>query len=267
MKMKWRYISYEIGNPYWNMAVDEAILQAHSKDLVPPTLRFYGWNPATLSIGYFQHAKKHIDHETRKKRNFGFVRRLTGGRAVFHDQELTYSVVVSEKHHLVSSSVKGTYRKINRALELGVNRLMLQVDHATNGNQTDFSSAACFDAAGTEEFLVEGRKVIGSAQTRQQGVLLQHGSILIDFDWQAFYDIFSFPSEQSQNKFQENLGTLSQLCKREVTINEVIYAMLTGFEQGLAISLEEQKLTSYETDLAKQLVETRYSTSAWNEKR
>ncbi|WP_051271098.1 lipoate--protein ligase family protein [Shimazuella kribbensis] len=265
--MKWRYISYEVGNPDWNMAVDEAILLAHSKDLVPPTIRFYGWNPATLSIGYFQHAKKHIDHETRKEKNLGFVRRLTGGRAVFHDQELTYSVIVSEKYNLVSSSVKGTYRKINQALELGVNHMMLKVDDTNSSIQTNISSAACFDAPGSEEFLIQGRKVIGSAQTRQHGVLLQHGSILIDFHWQDFYDIFSFPSEQSQKSFEENLGTLSQLCGRRVTIGEVIHAMLSGFEKGLAISLEEQKLTPYEWNLAKELAETKYSTSAWNEKR
>ncbi|MXQ55101.1 lipoate--protein ligase family protein [Shimazuella alba] len=265
--MIWRFIPYQVYDPYWNMAIDEAILIAHHENRVLPTLRLYGWNPATLSIGYFQHAHRQINHEKIEELNLGFVRRMTGGRAVFHDRELTYSVILSEKNPLVSSSVQATYRKINLALETAIKKLTLKVDESVQKIQSETSSAACFDAPGSEEFLIDGRKAIGSAQTRQQGVLLQHGSILLDFDFKTFYDIFTFPTKQSRLQFETRIGTLTQLCNRPIPMEEAMKAVYSGFEEGLSVSLVEQNLSPYEWELAEQLVKDKYSKTEWNEKR
>lgn len=262
--MQWRYIPYEINDPYWNMAIDEAILIAHSENRVPPTLRFYGWNPATLSIGYFQRFDRQIDHTNIKKLNLGFVRRMTGGRAVFHDRELTYSVVLAERNELVSSSVKETYRLLNQAFTAGIHKLRLVVDQKSPKYSQDNSSAACFDAPGSGEFLIEGRKAIGSAQTRKQGVLLQHGSILLDFDWNTFGKIFSFPTEESRKQLEKKMGTFSQLLKRDVNVGEAVHAIYEGFQEGLGVTFQQDHLSEYEYELAKQLVTNKYRTEAWN---
>jgi lipoyl(octanoyl) transferase len=265
--MFWRYIPYEIGDPHWNMAIDEAILIAHGENLVPPTLRFYGWKPATLSIGYFQRADRQIDHDKIQELKLGFVRRMTGGRAVFHDRELTYSIVLSEKSSLVTSSIQETYRKINQAFTTGIHNLKLMIDEESKTFSQDISSAACFDAPGSGEFLIDGRKAIGSAQTRKHGVLLQHGSILLDFDWKTFGDIFLFPTEDSRIQLEKRMGTFSQLLKREVSLDEAINAIYHGFQDGLGIHFQRDTLSSYEYQLAERLVAEKYSNVKWTYKR
>ncbi|MCK9910273.1 hypothetical protein MXD81_14100, partial [Microbacteriaceae bacterium K1510] len=110
---QWRYILTEAMSPAMNMAVDEAILITHSEGKVPPTVRFYTWDPATLSIGYFQKSEKEIDLDAVRHNGLGFVRRPTGGRAVLHDKELTYSVIVSENHPQMPSSVTEAYKVIS----------------------------------------------------------------------------------------------------------------------------------------------------------
>ncbi|MEG0580399.1 MAG: biotin/lipoate A/B protein ligase family protein, partial [Niameybacter sp.] len=97
-KTEWYFISSGPCSPSYNMALDEALLDWHSEGLIPPVVRFYEWNPATLSIGYFQSVDKEIDIEVVKRLGLGFVRRPTGGRGVLHEHELTYSVIVSEDY-------------------------------------------------------------------------------------------------------------------------------------------------------------------------
>lgn len=265
--MNWRYILYHTYDPYWNMAIDEAMLIAHSEGKVPPTLRFYGWQPATLSIGYFQRADKAIDRTKVEELELGFVRRMTGGRAVFHDQELTYSVVISESNPAISPSVHVTHNKLNMALKKGLEQLMLKIDDNSAEVYDTNSSVACFDAPGESEFLIQSRKVIGSAQTRQRGVLLQHGSILLDMDFDTVFQIFRFPTEKVKNNFQNRVGTLAGLQEKSITLEKVIQAFYIGFQDGLHINFIEEPLTSYEWQLAEQLVKEKYSRPEWNLKR
>ncbi len=107
------------------MALDEALLNWHSSGAIPPTIRFYGWNPATLSIGYFQQLEKEINMEKVKEKELGFVRRPTGGRGVLHEHELTYSVIVSEQHPAMPASVTEAYRVISTGLLEGFKELGL----------------------------------------------------------------------------------------------------------------------------------------------
>ncbi len=116
MKETWRFIDSGNCPPSYNMALDEALLEWHSKGFIPPTIRFYGWNPATLSVGYFQKVKKEINMAKVKEYGLGFVRRPTGGRGVLHDQELTYSVIVSEEHPAMPESVTEAYRVISAGI-------------------------------------------------------------------------------------------------------------------------------------------------------
>src|SRR5690606_3816757 len=108
------------------MAMDEAMLIAHSEGKSPPTVRFYGWNPPTLSIGYFQKSQSEIDFAAVERQHIGFVRRATGGRAVLHDQELTYSMIVSEQYPGIPSNVTEAYRVLSEGLLCGFRNLGLQ---------------------------------------------------------------------------------------------------------------------------------------------
>lgn len=274
---QWRFVMSDAMSPAMNMAIDEAILIAHSEGKVPPTVRFYTWNPATLSIGYFQKAEKEIDKEQVERLGIGFVRRPTGGRAVLHDKELTYSVIVSEKHPLMPSGVTEAYKVISLGLLHGFQALGLQaemVSLASEEEKEKYSSpgsSACFDSPSWYELVVEGKKVAGSAQTRQKGVILQHGSILLDMDVEQLFALLRFPSDRVKQRmiesFRQKAVTINDVSPTPVSLNEAITAFRTGFASGLGIDLVDQELTADERQLAEELARERYATDEWNYRR
>jgi lipoate-protein ligase A len=274
---KWRFIVTEGMSPAMNMAVDEAILQLHSEGKVPPTVRFYTWNPATLSIGYFQKAAKEINLELVQEKGIGFVRRATGGRAVLHDQELTYSVVVSESHPEMPSSVTEAYKVISLGLLHGFQNLGLDaemVSLASEEEKEKYSSpgsSACFDSPSWYELVVEGKKVAGSAQTRQKGVILQHGSILLDMDVELLFSLLHFSSdrlkERMMESFRKKAVTINEVSNRPVSLQEAMEAFRDGFATGLKVELVKGELTPEERALAEELAASRYSTDEWNLRR
>jgi len=274
---QWRFILSEPMSPEMNMAIDEAILIAHSEGKVPPTVRFYTWNPATLSIGYFQKAEKEIDLDAVKENGLGFVRRATGGRAVLHDKELTYSVIVSEKHPQMPSSVTEAYKVISMGLLHGFQNLGLSaemVSLASEEEKEKYSSpgsSACFDSPSWYELVVEGKKVAGSAQTRQKGVILQHGSILLDMDVDLLFSLLRFPSERVKERmmesFRQKAVTINEVSAKPVSLAEAIEAFYRGFASGLGVELVRGELTEEEQGLANELAQNRYATHEWNFRR
>jgi lipoate-protein ligase A len=273
----WRFIDSQFQDSATNMAIDEAMLILHSQGKIPPTVRFYGWNPATLSIGYFQKAEKEIHLEAVQKYGLGFVRRPTGGRAVLHDQELTYSVIVSESHPIVPQSVTEAYRVISMGLLHGFQNLGLEAYFSTPTTEKEREalkkprSAVCFDAPSWYELVVEDRKVAGSAQTRQKGVILQHGSILMDIDQDMLFDVFRFPSDRIKERLKSNFATkavaINQLRSSPASLEEVKVAFRKGFEQGFNIQLEDGELTTEELELVQELIQSKYGTNGWNMKK
>jgi lipoate-protein ligase A len=275
-KEVWRFIDSKENDPATNMAIDEAMLLLHSQGKIPPTIRFYGWNPPTLSIGYFQRVENEVDLEAIKEYGLGLVRRPTGGRAVLHQHELTYSVVLSESHPSVPSSVTEAYRVMSVGLLYGFRELGLEAtfslpDSIPSSDLKETRSSVCFDSPSRYELVVEGKKVAGSAQTRQKGVILQHGSILLDIDEELLFKVCRFPSERVKerlrSKFSEKAVTINQLCSTPVTIEKVKAAFKKGFEQGFGIQLLEEGLTNEEIELTKELVSNKYSSDRWNFKK
>ncbi|MDQ0231947.1 lipoate--protein ligase family protein [Metabacillus malikii] len=276
-KEKWRFIDSGNCSPAFNMALDEALLEWHSEGKIPPTIRFYGWNPATLSIGYFQKVEKEIHLENVEKHGLGFVRRPTGGRGVLHDKELTYSVIVSEEHPNMPKTVTEAYRVISEGILEGFKNLGLdayfaipRTDEEKQGLKSP-RSAVCFDAPSWYELVVEGRKVAGSAQTRQKGVILQHGSILLDLDEDMLFDLFKYPNgrvkERMQRAFKSKAVATNELREKPVTINEAKIAFKEGFEKGLNIELETYELTKEEYEHVQRLAQQKYASDDWNYKR
>lgn len=274
MRETWRFIDSGYCSPAYNMALDEALLEWHSKGLIPPTIRFYNWNPPTLSIGYFQTVEKEINLDAVKKHGLGFVRRPTGGRGVLHDKELTYSVIVSEEHPQMPQSVTEAYRIISQGLLEGFQRVGLDAYFAIPKTEAEKEalknprSAVCFDAPSWYELVVEGRKVAGSAQTRQKGVILQHGSIILDIDEDMLFDLFRFANERVRERMQRNFKNkavaINALRETPLSMDEAKEAFRVGFEEGLQIKLEPYTLTAEEEAYVERIAQSRYERDDWN---
>lgn len=276
-KEVWGFLDSGNGSPAFNMALDEALLDWQSKGLIPPVIRFYGWNPATLSIGYFQRVEKDIDLDAVRRHQIGFVRRPTGGRGVLHDQELTYSVIVSESHPKMPKTVTEAYRVITEGILKGFRHLGLDAYFAapkTAGEREALKSphsGVCFDAPSWYELVVEGRKIVGSAQTRQKGVILQHGSILLDLDEDLLFSLFKYPNERVKERmkqaFRNKAVAINDISPRRISLAEAKAAFYNGFAEGLDIKLEPYVLTEAELSFVNKLAKEKYETDEWNFKR
>ncbi|KAA9026267.1 lipoate--protein ligase family protein [Niallia endozanthoxylica] len=276
MKMEevWRFIDSGNGSAAFNMALDEALLEWNSKGEFPPVIRFYGWNPATLSIGYFQKVEKEINIEAVREQKLGFVRRPTGGRGVLHEHELTYSVIVPESHPKMPHSVTEAYRVISEGILKGFHQLGLEAYFAVPTSSQERESlknprsAVCFDAPSWYELVVEGRKVAGSAQTRQRGVILQHGSILLDLDEDKLFSLFIYPNdrvkERMQKAFKSKAVAVNDISSVRVSLEQAKVAFKAGFEEGLNIKLEPYELSETEMDYVKKIASERYENDEWN---
>ncbi|WP_070120698.1 lipoate--protein ligase family protein [Bacillus marinisedimentorum] len=273
-KEKWYFIDSGNSSPAYNMALDEALLDWHGNGDIPPAVRFYGWNPATLSIGYFQQVDKEIDLEAVRKHNLGFVRRPTGGRGVLHEHELTYSVIVSEDHSEMPASVTEAYRVISQGVLEGFRNLGLDAHFAVprTKEQRDAlkapRSAVCFDAPSWYELVVEGRKVAGSAQTRQKGVILQHGAILLDLEEDKLFSLFKYKNDRIKERMQKAFKTkavaINDLREKPVTLYEARLAFKRGFEKGLDIEFIPFTMSPDQEAYVDELVKKKYGNDEWN---
>ncbi|HWR41985.1 lipoate--protein ligase family protein [Sporomusa sp.] len=271
--MKWRVINSGIDCGASNMAVDEAILQAHANGQAPPTLRFYGWQPAAVSLGYFQKAEAEVDLAECQRQGIDVVRRLTGGRSVLHDAELTYSVVVREDEPLIPATITASYRYFSQGLlaglkQLGIDAHMTMPTAAYGQTKRRQASAACFDAPSHYEITVQNRKLVGSAQVRKQGVILQHGSILLKFNPQQIASLLNLPTAETKAAVAAMLAkraiSVAEAANREVSWAEASEAMLDAFGPALGIDLEPGSLSQQEQATARELAVSKYSQPSWN---
>ncbi|QQK75903.1 lipoate--protein ligase family protein [Salicibibacter cibarius] len=276
-KEKWLFIDSGACSPSYNMALDEMLLHWHSEGLIPPVIRFYEWNPATLSIGYFQKIHKEINLEAVERHGLGLVRRPTGGRGVLHDKELTYSVIVSEDHPYMPATVTEAYRVISTGLLEGFKALGLNASFSVPSSESAREelkqprSAVCFDAPSWYEMVVEGRKISGSAQTRQKGVIMQHGVLLIDLDTEQLFDVFLYPSERvrrrMQKAFADKAVPINDLTNEKLDVDDIRAAFTEGFERGLEINLSRYELTPTQEKEVRELAKSRYENEEWTYRR
>lgn len=276
-KKTWHYINSGKCTPSYNMALDEALLEWHSKGEIGPVLRFYEWAPATLSIGYFQSVSKEIDMEQVTKHGLGFVRRPTGGRGVLHEHELTYSVIVSEDYPNMPETVTEAYRVISGGLLEGFRKLGLDANFSIPESKEEIEglkspkSAVCFDVPSWYELLVEGKKIAGSAQTRQKGVILQHGAILLSLDEEKLVSLFKFNNDEQRGRMlsglREKAVAIDRLSKREITTDECAIAFSKGFEIALDMKLEPYELSEEQLQYVKVIEQQKYGNAEWTFKK
>jgi lipoate-protein ligase A len=256
-KMVWRFINSGDLDAYTNMAVDEAIMTAFQNGLVPPTLRLYGWNPPAVSIGHFQKIDEAVNLEECRARGIDVVRRLTGGRAVLHEHEITYSVIIGEDYTDMPQSVVESYKFISRGIVEGLKLLGADVSMESGKKKDILNSAACFDAASMYEILYEGKKLVGSAQVRKNGVVLQHGSILLEFDEEKLASILRFKSEQIKEKteaaLKNNVVTLSKIMGCEEKPEKICESVKLGFEKVFKSKFIKEKLSLEEDMMIEEL--------------
>lgn len=269
MSQTWRLLSLETRGPAENMAIDEAILTAHRLGQAPPTLRFYAWDRPTLSLGYAQSFAREVDREACQRLGVAWVRRPTGGRAVLHHRELTYSVVVAEA--LLPGGILSTYLKISSGLLRGLKSLGVAGALTAPGLKERAASAACFDAPSAYELTVNGRKLVGSAQFRQAGVILQHGSILTNFDADLLASVLRVRDPSARPRLARTLSeraiSLHQVLGREPELGKLAEAIAAGLAAELELTLVPGELTAEERELAGQLAREKYASPAWNEMR
>jgi lipoate-protein ligase A len=262
---EWRFLDTGAGDASLNMAVDEVILESHLQGLSPPTLRVYRWKRPAISLGYFQDMDAEIEVGWCRESGVDVVRRLTGGRAILHDDELTYSVVTSEGYGSPRSLAE-SYRHINQGLVAAYGSLGLEV--RLEAHPRGPSSTACFSSAGIADLTFQGRKVCGSAQYRRGGALLQHGSLPISADVRLLFSMLTFPSnavrERAREEFDKRATCLSDLLGRKTPAEELARAVFRGFELGLGIQLRRESLTAMESSESHTLAAQKYQSTAWN---
>ena len=269
--LKWRCLDTGFLTGYENMAIDEAIYMSCQEKKAPPTIRIYGWTPPAVSLGYFQKAENAVDLGACRRRGVDVVRRLSGGRSVLHHKELTYSIICGEGTPPLGSSVLETYKTISECLIITLRGLGLDVQWVASrekhaASQEKDKTASCFSSPSWYEITVEGKKICGSAQKRGEGVLLQHGSLLIDYDPELLAEVLH--SRKSDGEFlseiRSSTTSINQHLPKKINFNQLKKLALKNFEDQLQISLIPGVLTEYESQLKDHLLKQKYSTDAWN---
>jgi lipoyl(octanoyl) transferase len=276
----WRLIRSEPGHGSWNMAVDEAILQAIGRDEVPPTLRLYAWQPACLSLGYAQPGSD-VDSALLKQHGWDLVRRPTGGRAILHTDELTYSVTGPQKEPRLAGSVLESYRTLSQALLLALHLLDIPAQamekplvlnpSMSNGNEKNGEvNPVCFEVPSNYEITIHGKKIVGSAQARRKQGVLQHGSLPLYGDLTRITQALVFPDTASRKLAAERLlaraTTAEAILGQPLAWEAAAEAFIKAFSQALNLDLQPGELTPKEQQEAEALQESKYAHSQWTER-
>ena len=237
-----------------NMGIDEALIGSVSRGESPPTLRFYAWSPKCITVGYFQSLEDEVDLAACKADGVDAVRRLTGGGAVFHDAEITYSVVLPLGHELASEDILESYRAICAGLVRGLSFLDVK---------------ASFEPI--NDIAAGGKKLSGNAQTRRAGCLLQHGTVLLDLDCARMFSYLKVPAEKLKGRLikdvEARVTSLRALLGREVPFAEAAKALRSGFAEAWDAEFANAALTSAEAAEASRLAAERFSLLEWNARR
>jgi len=274
----WRLLITPPADGATNMAVDEAILHTLADGPGCPTLRFYQWDPPCLSLGYNQHYAE-VDEAACARLGYTWVRRPTGGRAILHTDELTYSVVVLSEEPRVEGGIVESYRRLSTGLLAGLRALGADVFQAQTEKVPDSQkSGVCFDTPSNYEITVDGKKLIGSAQVRRRGMVLQHGTLPLTGDLSRILACLRLAEPISggpgpgqaqgaagwENWLSARACTLEQALGRKVSFDEAAHALAGGFASALNLKLEPGGLTDEERSLAERLRRERYANQSWN---
>ncbi len=266
--MVWRLLNFQIHDIFENMAIDESLFQETIKNKKPPTIRFYSSYPAAISIGYFQDIKKEVNVEKCRKAGVDVVRRITGGKAVFHSHEITYCVVAGDTERTFPPDIAGAYKIISRCIARGLSYLGIGADlaHGSRKATGEELKSCCFSVPAESELLVHGRKICGSAQVRKKGGFLQHGSLLLAFDPQKTASLL-LPARTPEQleKLKKAVTAINEELISPVDVQDVCLQLKKGFTDELGIELAAETATATENKLTREL-KKKYNDARWNMK-
>jgi lipoate-protein ligase A len=241
------------------MGLDEALLESAAGGS-GPILRFYGWNPPAVSVGYFQGLAEEVDLDACKRFGFDVVRRISGGGAVLHKSELTYSVILPLDHPLVGDDLRDSYRVLSGGIIAGLRSLGI-----------DAHFAGINDIAASVPGGEVPRKVSGNAQTRRLGCLLQHGTVLLDNDVEVMFEVLRVPREKTRGtlieEVKDRVTSLRSLLGREVPFEEAAAVFSSGFAGALHLEYDGTEVSPREEKRARELGKEKFSAGEWLFKR
>lgn len=282
MQTTWRLILTPSACGAWNMAVDEAILEAIGKELVPPTLRLYSWQPPCLSLGYAQPISD-VNLPALLSNGWDLVRRPTGGRAILHTDELTYAVIGPLHEPRLQGSVLESYQRLSQALLKALTLLQIPAqakplsspsastpsaspDRSTSSSNS--SNPVCFETPSNYEILATGKKIIGSAQARRKDGVLQHGSFPLYGDLTRILQVLAFPDEKSRQEAKARLlqhaTTAEEVLGEPLSWQAAANAFIQAFEQTLDLRFVKADLSGFEIARAEELYHEKYTSLSWN---
>lgn len=266
----WRLLFSAPTDGPMNMAIDQAIMEAVAVDRVPPTLRFYAWDPPCLSLGYTQPVSE-VDRSRLAARGWDLVRRMTGGRAILHTDELTYSVALKADNPIVTADVVESYRRLSRALVVGLQRLGAdpQADKLTDGRQAHNAGPVCFEAPSHYEITIDGKKLVGSAQVRKFGAVLQHGSLPLSGDITRICDALVYADDRQREIVRERVRrratTLEDALHTIIPWDQAAQVLADSFAETFDLAFDTSTgLTPGELARAATLREEQYASDSWN---
>jgi len=244
------------------MALDQAILERVAAGESPATVRLYAWAPPCLSLGHAQSIES-VDHRSLRELGWNWVRRPTGGKAILHTDELTYSVCGIAGDPLFAGGVLASYQRLSAGLFRGLQLLGLGAELRLSPNpspSTNASSPICFEVPAPFEITWAGRKLLGSAQLRRSGAVLQHGSLPLAGDLGRICLVLHLPDrEQAQFSVRRSAATVEQALGQRISWESAALALAAGFREALELDLIEGQLTPAEIERSRQLSAERFS--------
>lgn len=265
----WRIITDTEADGATNMAIDEAIVASVLEGASPPSLRFYGWSPPCLSLGRSQ-AFADADLAACRAAGVDVVRRPSGGRAILHTDELTYSVALLQTDPLAAGGILESYRRLSAGLLAGLRLLGVEAVQAASARKpTGDPSAVCFDTPSDYEITVQGLKLVGSAQWRARGGVLQHGTLPLHGDITRILNYLALPGmerEAQRQILRTRATTLETSLGRRVSLAQAATALANGFSQAHDLKLVTGDLSMRERDLAAELRRSRYAAPDWTQR-
>lgn len=266
----WRLLITPAAKGAWNMAVDEAILQATGSQQAAPTLRLYAWEPPCLSLGYAQPV---ADVDQARLRSFGWdlVRRPTGGRAILHTDELTYSVIGPHQESRLAGGVLESYQVLATALLQALHRLSVPAEsknHPDLSGESPPVGAVCFEVPSSYEITVDGKKLLGSAQARRREGILQHGTLPLHGDLTRIVEVLDYPDQfqrtRAARRLLERATTVEMALGYAPQWSAVAQAFADAFQEVLNLRLHPGELSSFERTRAERIMAEKYAHPQWN---
>lgn len=267
MQAYYRFLNTGKQEAALNMAIDEAILIHHIRGEVPPTLRVFNWHQPSISLGRFQSVEREIASDVCQQLHVDLVRRPTGGRAVYHRDDFTYSIVIGKREG-VPAGVVAAYAYLAQGLLAALQKLGVQAI-LSDEHVSKQPSAACFASSTQADLTSSGYKLVGSAQVWKDESLLQQGSLPLEDHAAEFFSMLRYPTAAARAE------ALALYCEKTTPLHtfvaaswdEAATAFREGFSAALGATFEPGTLTQSEWNLAHQLVEEKYHKLEWRQER